>query len=332
MPLAETQQNITTAKSPSPAAAPNPLRSAVFERAGDRLFRRIMMGFGLVIIAIAGGLLWALVKNSTLAWKEFGPKFLWTTTWDPVMEVYGALPFIYGTIVSSALALFMAVPLGVGSAIFLAEMAPRRLSNVLTFLIELLAAIPSVILGLMGIFILVPAVAWVQPFIIKHLGFIPLFSGHPYGLGLFTAGLILTIMILPYITSISRDVILTVPRPLKEAALGLGATRWEMIRMVILPFARSGIMGSIFLGLGRALGETMAVTMVIGNTHKISASLFDPSYSMAAVIANEFAEATSDLYVHSLIAIGLALFGITVIVNGVARLMIYRVASRGKRK
>jgi len=283
------------------------------------------MAFGLFVIGLAVAICYELTINSKLVWKEFGWKFLVTSTWDPVQEIYGALPYIYGTLVSSALALLMAVPLGVGSAIFLAELAPRRVSNALTFLIELLAAVPSVILGLMGIFVLVPAVAAVQPFLIKYLGFIPLFSGHPYGVGLFTAGLILTIMILPYITSISRDIIMSVPTPLKEASFGIGATHWETVRMVILPYARSGIFGSIFLALGRALGETMAVTMVIGNVHKISMSLFDPSYSMAAVIANEFAEATSDMYVHALIGIALALFGITIVVNGLARLMIYKV-------
>ena len=224
----------------------------------------------------------------------------------------------------------MAVPLGVGSAIFLAELAPRRTSNTLTFFIELLAAVPSVIIGLMGIFVLVPAIAHVEPFFIKHFSSIPLFTGYPHGVGMFAAALVLTVMILPYITSISRDVILSTPLPLKEACLGLGATRWEMVRMVVLPYARSGILGSIFLALGRALGETMAVTMVVGNVPKISTSLFDPSYTMAAVIANEFAEATSDLYVHSLIAIALALFTITVVVNGAARVMIYRM-DRGRK-
>jgi len=281
---------------------------------------------------MAAAMLYELTRNSLLTWKAFGPKFLVTSTWDPVQEIYGALPFIYGTLVSSALALLMAVPLGVGSAIFLAELAPRKISNACTFFIELLAAIPSVILGLMGIFVLVPFVAKVEPFFIKHLGFLPFFAGNPYGVGLFTAALILTIMILPYITSISRDVILSVPTPLKEAAFGLGATHWEVVRLVTLPFSRAGIMGSIFLALGRALGETMAVTMVIGNVPKISASLFDPSYTMAAVIANEFAEATSDEYVHALIAIGLVLFGITVIVNGVARLLIYKTGSATSQK
>lgn len=303
------------------------------ERAGDRIFRWIMLFFGAVVMALAAGIFFELARNSRSAWKAFGFKFLVTSVWDPVMEVYGALPFIYGTLVSSTIALLMAVPLGVGSAIFLAELAPKKLANILTFFIELLAAVPSVILGLMGIFVLVPAVKSVQPFLAKTLGFLPFFQGHAYGIGLLTAGIILALMILPYITSISRDVILSMPQVLKEACLGLGSTHWEMVRMVVLPYARSGIMGSIFLALGRALGETMAVTMVIGNTPKISMSLFDPSYSMAAVIANEFAEATSDLYVHALIAIALALFGITVIVNGLARLMIYKTTvDKGRRR
>ncbi len=289
-----------------------------------------MLGFGLMVIALAFGMFIELYRNSHLAWSKFGFSFLTKQIWDPVMEEYGALPFVYGTLVSSTIALLIAVPLGVGSAIFLTELAPKRVASVITFLIELLAAIPSVILGLMGIFVLVPAVKYFQPFMIKYFGFIPLFDGQPYGIGLFTAGLILAIMIIPYITSISRDVILSTPQMLKEAALGLGSTHWEMVRMVILPFARSGILGSIFLALGRALGETMAVTMVIGNSPKISASLFDPAYSMAAVIANEFAEATSDMYVHALIAIGLTLFGITIIINGLARILIYKTTFRGK--
>ncbi len=265
-----------------------------------------------------------LAWESRLALGKFGFSFLWTSVWDPVEEVFGVLPFLYGTLVSSALALLMAVPLGVGSALFLAEFAPRRVSDACTFAVELLAAVPSVILGLVGITILVPAVRAVEPFLIRWLGFLPFFRGEPYGVGLLAAALILAVMILPYITSISRDVILAVPRPLKEGALALGATHWETIRLVVLPYARSGILGSVFLALGRALGETMAVTMVIGNTPKISWSLLDPSYTMAAVIANEFAEATSDLYVHALIAVGLALFAVTVVVNAAARLMIRR--------
>lgn len=326
MPVAE-QINTSEPKLSPPlsggAAALQRIR--LRERGGDRLFRYFVMSFGLAVIAVTALMCWKLIDSSQMAWDKFGVSFLWSTSWDPVEEIFGALPFIYGTLVSSFVALLIAVPLGVGSAIFLAELAPPRVSNVLTFLVELLAAIPSVILGLMGIFILVPAVRAVQPFFIKYLGFIPLFSGQPYGVGLLTAGLVLAIMVLPYITSISRDVIMAVPRAYKEALLGLGATHWETVRMVILPYARSGIFGSVFLALGRALGETMAVTMVIGNTPKISVSLFDPSYSMAAVIANEFAEATSDMNVEALIAIGLVLFGITVIVNGAARLMIYKV-------
>lgn len=298
------------------------------ERAGDRLFRRTVLGFGLVVIALALAMAVKLAYNSRLAWAEFGPSFLWTSVWDPVEERFGAWPFIFGTLYSSALALLIAVPLGVGSAVFLAELAPRRLSDAAAFLIELLAAIPSVVLGLMALFILVPAVRAVEPALDRTLGFLPFFRGAPYGVGMLSAALILALMVLPYITSIAREVLLAVPRPLKEAVLALGATRWEMVRTVSLPYARSGILGAIFLALGRALGETMAVTMVIGNSPKASWSLLDPGYTMAAVIANEFAEATSDLYVHALIAIGLALFGITVVVNGLARLMIYRVGVR----
>jgi phosphate transport system permease protein len=295
------------------------------ERAGDRLFRRILMAFGFLIIAVTLFLAYELSVNSALTWKAFGLGFLWSREWDPVQEVFGALPFIYGTLASSALALLIAAPLGVGSAVFLTELAPRGVADSCCFLIELLAAVPSVILGLMGIFILVPAVRAVEPTLTQALGWLPLFRGEPYGVGLLSAGLILALMILPYITVITREVLMTVPRPLKEAMMALGATRWETVVGVSLPFARSGILGSIFLALGRALGETMAVTMVIGNTPKISASLFDPSYSMAAVIANELAEAASDEHLHALIAIGLALFAITIIVNGLARLMIYKV-------
>lgn len=325
----------TIEKKPTPDSGPrcstskfsNPLRKfQVNERAGDRFFRWAVMAFGAIIVLLAAGIFWKLSSNSLLAWKTFGPSFLWTKTWDPVEEVFGALPFIYGTLVSSAIAMIIAVPLGLGSAIFLAELAPKRISSVVTFLIEILAAIPSVILGLIGIFVMVPAVRWIEPFLIKYLGFLPFFQGTPYGIGMLSAGIILSIMILPYITTVSRDVILAVPVSLKEGALALGSTHWEMIRMVILPYARSAIFGSVFLAMGRALGETMAVTMVIGNTPQIVASILEPAYTMSAVLANEFAEATSDLYVHSLIGIGLILFFITVVVNGLARLMIYKMS------
>ena len=306
-------------------------RTRIRERAGDRLFRYVVMAFGGVVILLAVAMFIKLAVTSKLAWESFGFSFLWTSTWDPVEEIFGALPFIYGTVVSSLIALLIAVPLGLGSAIFLAELTPKKISSALTFLIELLAAIPSVILGLMGIFILIPMVRSVEPALIKYLGFLPFFQGHPYGVGLLTAGIILSIMILPYITTISRDVILSVPRPLKEGALALGATHWETIRMVVIPYARPAILGSIFLALGRALGETMAVTMVIGNTPKISLSLLDPAYTMSAVLANEFAEATSDLHVHSLIAIALVLFCMTILINGLARLMIYKLNIRSSK-
>jgi len=294
------------------------------ERAGDRAFRLVVSGFAGLILLGAAAMAWQLTRGSWRTWAAFGPKFLWTSTWDPVNDVFGALPFLYGTVVSSLIALLIAVPLGVGSAIFLAELAPPRVSNAVSFAIELLAAVPSVILGLMGVFLLVPAVRAVEPFLSRWLGFLPFFRGAPYGVGLLAAGLILAFMILPYIAAIAREVLLTVPRSLKEALYALGATRWEVVREVSLPYARSGILGAVFLSLGRALGETMAVTMVIGNTPKISASLFDPAYSMAAVIANELAEAAGDAHLSALIAIGLVLFGVTVVVNGLARLLIYR--------
>lgn len=289
---------------------------------GDRLFRRTLAAFGLFFIAVVLALAVQLSVHSTATWKAFGAGFLWSREWDPVLESFGALPFLYGTLVSSALALLIAAPLGIGSAIFLTELAPRRLAETCCFLIELLAAVPSVILGLMGVFVLVPAVRAVEPGLTRFLGWLPLFRGEPYGVGLLTAGLILSVMILPYITVITREVLMTVPRPLKEGLLALGATQWETVSRVSLPWARSGILGCLFLSLGRALGETMAVTMVIGNSPKISASLLDPSYSMAAVIANELAEAVSDEHLHSLVAIGLVLFAVTVLINGLARLII----------
>jgi phosphate transport system permease protein len=293
-------------------------------RAGDGAFRLFTGLFGWLVPALAAAMAGVLAWNSRLAWENFGPAFLWGTDWNPVTESFGAFPFIWGTLVSSFLALAIAVPLGVGSAIFLSEMAPRRISDYATFLVELLAAIPSVILGLMGIFILVPAVRAVEPFLVSTLGFLPFFRGTPYGVGMLSAALVLALMILPYITSISRDVLLSVPTSLKEGALALGATRWEMVRMVSLPFSRVGIMGAVFLALGRALGETMAITMVIGNTARVSLSLIDPAYSMASVIANEFAEASSDLQAHTLIAIGLVLMLVTLLTNGAARFMLLR--------
>jgi phosphate transport system permease protein len=306
---------------------PPAAKVVLVERRADHLFRLTVTAFACLILVMALAMAWQLTWGSLKTWQTFGFKFLWTSVWDPVGEVFGALPFLYGTMVSAIIALLIAVPLGVGAAVFLVELAPRRVSSIVSFAIELLAAVPSVILGLMGIFVLVPAVRAVQPALSQWLGFIPLFQGAPYGVGLLSAGLILSFMVLPYITSITREILMTVPRPLKEGLYALGATRWEVVRLVSLPFARSGIIGAVFLSLGRALGETMAVTMVIGNTTKISASLFDPAYSMAAVIANELAEASADSHLSALIAIGLTLFVVTVIINGLARLMIYRLES-----
>jgi phosphate transport system permease protein len=326
---------ITTANQPLATPPPKAETFTSFSAGrrawGDRIFRAVTLCFALTILLIAACIAWQLFKNSALARHAFGFSFLTKQTWDPVAENFGALPFIYGTLMSSLISLVIAVPLGVGVAIFLAEMAPPKISDAISFLIELLAAIPSVVYGLIGIFVLVPFMrTTLQPFLIKWLGFTPLFKGPAYGVGLLTAGIVLAIMIVPFIATISREVLLSVPRSLKEAASALGATRWEVVRMAVLPYARSGIYGSIFLALGRALGETMAVTMVIGNRPEITASLLAPGYTIAAVLANEFTEATSDLYLHTLVEIGLVLFAITIIVNGIARWILMRMGSNAE--
>jgi phosphate transport system permease protein len=291
---------------------------------GDRAFRSLTLLAGIAVMMLAAGLATLLVWDSRLAWQRLGAGFIWGTTWDPVSGEYGALPFLYGTVYSSALALLIAVPLGIGSAVFLTEAAPQRVAGALTFLIELIAAVPSVILGLMGMFVLVPAVRFVEPTLIALLGWTPFFRGAAYGVGMLAAGLILSFMILPYITVISREAMLAVPMQVREAALGLGATKWEMVRMAVLPSARAGIGAAVLLALGRALGETMAVTMVIGNTPKISPSLMDPGYTMAAVLANEFAEASQDEYLHALVGVGLVLFGLTLFANAGGRWLLSR--------
>jgi phosphate transport system permease protein len=268
-------------------------------------------------------LFYELFHDSMPSRSKFGWHFLTGTTWDPVMLEFGALPFVFGTLVTSATALIVGVPVGVGAALFLSELAPIRISNGITFLIELLAAVPSVIYGLIAIFTLVPFVRDdIAPFFRSTLGFLPLFRGPSYGVSLLAAGLILAIMILPFIISISREILLAVPRDQRDASLALGATLWETSWRVVLPYAKAGIIGSIFLALARALGETMAVTMVIGNDPKISWSLFAPGHSIAAAIANEFTEATSDIYRSALIELGFVLFFITIIVNALARLLI----------
>jgi phosphate transport system permease protein len=284
------------------------------------------------IVVITCMIVLQLFQNSAASRHKFGWSFLFSHTWDPVAGMFGAMPFVYGTVVTSALALMIAVPIGIGAALFLAELAPPKTSNLLTFLIELLAAVPSVIYGLLGIFVLVPILnAYVVPSIKGVLAFLPIFQGAFYGVSLFSAGIVLSIMIVPFVVSVSREILLSVPRDLREASLALGATHWETTWQVAMPFARRGIMGSVFLALARALGETMAVTMVIGNTPKVQASLLAPGYSIAAVIANEFTEATGDLYLSALIELGLVLFALTIAINGFARLLIIATTRRGEK-
>ena len=278
------------------------------------------------VFAIVVLVVWELIDKSQLSLHQFGINFFYGHDWDPVNDSFGAMPFIYGTLVSSFLALLLAVPLSVGVAVFITEMCPQRLRAIISFLVELLAAIPSVIYGLWGIFVLAPLLReYVQPFLAKTLGWTGFFGGPMYGLGMLAAGIILAIMIVPIIASITREVMTAVPQNQREAVLALGATRWEMIRMGVLRNARIGIVGGVILGLGRALGETMAVTMVIGNRPEIAKSLFAPGYTMASVIANEFTEATGDLYLSALVEIGLALFLVTLIVNALARLLVWSI-------
>jgi phosphate transport system permease protein len=293
---------------------------------GDLILRVVLRAAALTLVLLVAAIVAAMLHSAWPAMRAFGWRFLASSTWDPVAEQFGAIPFVYGTILSSMLALLIAVPLGIGAAIYLAELAPAGVRPPIGFLVELVAAVPSVIYGLWGIFVLAPLLrVWVQPALGKTLGFLPLFQGPPYGVGMLAAGIILAIMIVPYITAVGREVLLAVPASQREAAFALGATRWEATRIAVLRYGRSGLVGAILLGLGRALGETMAVTMVIGNRPELAASLFAPGYTMASVIANEFAEATSDLYVAALIEIGLLLFVVTVIVNALAQLLVWSV-------
>ena len=295
----------------------------------DIWFKKAAVCLGLSVVALTLLLVYTMGRDSLPAMHKFGWHFLFTSTWDPVKEVFGALPFIYGTIVTSLLALLIAVPVSLGIAVYLAELAPHFIRQPLSFLIELLAAIPSVIYGLWGIFVLAPFLrVVVQPFLTKYFGFLPIFQGQFYGVGILTAGIILSIMIIPTISSVCREVFLVVPFTQREAVVALGATPWEVIRLAVLGYSRTGIFGAVILGLGRALGETMAVTMVIGNRPEISFSLFAPAYTMASVIANEFAEATSNLYVSALVEIGLVLFFVTLIISIIARILIWKVSGK----
>ena len=300
---------------------------------GDRAWGIALTLLGGTLLLLAGLVVVELGYVARPALKELGlGRFLLSRDWDPVTGSFGALSFVYGTVVTSAIALAMALPVSVGLALFLSEMGPKALRPVISFAIETLAAIPSVVYGLWGLFVLVPLLRdAVEPFLGRTLGFLPVFAGPPIGLGYLAGGLILSVMILPTIASVTIEVLKTVPPALREGALALGATRWEAIRMAVLPYGRPGLLGAALLGLGRALGETMAVTMVIGNSPEIHASLFAPGYSLPVVIANEFAEATGAIHVGALAALGLVLFGITLALNALARLLVLAV-TRGRRR
>lgn len=293
---------------------------------GDLVFRRVTALFAASVIVILLWMAFEMAMSSKLSLAHFGFGFITSTEWDPVRELFGGLPFVFGTVVSSLLALLIAVPISLGIAIYLSELAHPKLRTPMGFLVELLAAVPSVVYGLWGIFALAP---WlreaVQPLLARTLGFLPLFQGPQHGFGMLAGGIILAIMITPTISSVSREVMRAVPAALREGAIGLGATRWEVVRVAVLPYAKSGLLGATILGLGRALGETMAITMVIGNRAEISASLFAPSYTMASVIANEFTEATGQLYLSALAEVSLLLFGVTIVLNVFARLLVWRV-------
>jgi len=302
-------------------------------RLGDAAFQQVTRAAAIIVLLLLSGVIISLVQGSIPALRTFGFGFLISERWNPVTEIFGALPAIYGTIITSLIAMLIAVPVGLMIAFFLTELCPQLLRRPIGIAIELLAGIPSIIYGIWGLFVFAPFLQeTLQPFLIRTLGNIPgigpVFGGPPYGIGMLTAGLILAIMVLPFVTSISRDVFEAVPPVLKEAAYGLGCTTWEVVRNVVLPYTRVGVIGGIMLALGRALGETMAVTFVIGNAHHISASLLAPGTTISATIANEFTEAVGDLYTSALIALGLILFVITFIVLAAARYLLLRIERR----
>ncbi len=316
-----TEQAIAVAAAAPAAARAHALRPA--ERIASKIFVAALQGSCWLFLLIVGGLAAELIWGARLSLKTFGIGFLWSSQWNPVTEQFGALPFIYGTVVSSVISLVLAAIVGIMAAIYLAEFAPRRLGAYLGLLIELLAAVPSIVYGLWGLFVLAPIVAnWIGPALQDSLGFLPFFQGTIYGVNMLTAALILTLMIVPTITAITRDLIAAIPMRFREAALALGATPWETAFKVVLPSVTRGIIGACLLAFGRALGETIATTMVIGNRPVISASLFAPGYTIASVIANEFTEATSDLYLSALIELALILLVVSLIVIGMGRLMV----------
>jgi len=323
---------MSTATTAEMGAGPKPVSRSFSARLlqGDQIAHAITFVFAATIMLITIMLVVVLWDKSVLPRAKFGLDFLVTRVWDPVAGQFGALPFVYGTLVTTAVSLIIGVPLGLGAAVFLAELAPPKISDSLTFVIELLAAVPSVIYGLLGIFVVVPFVRHPLAGWLEHtLGFLPLFKGPCYGVSFLAAGMVLAIMIVPFIVSVSREVLLAVPTDQREAALALGSTHWESTWKVVVPFALPGVLGSVFLAMARALGETMAVTMVVGNVTEIHSSLLAPGYSIAAVIANEFTEATGDLYLQALVELGLVLFLVTFLLNGLARLLILFTAQRG---
>jgi phosphate transport system permease protein len=318
---------MTATREPATTAVHAPAASLQRANHGDRAFKGLLTIAAVAVPILLGFLVYELWDGASLAIARYGFGFVTSSTWDPVAEEFGAMPLIFGTLISSLLALLIAVPLSLGVAIYLTEFAPKPVRQPVAFLIGLLAAIPSVVYGLWGIFVLIPLLRTsVFPFLQDALGFLPLFQGPIYGPSMLSAGIILAIMVMPYIMSVGREVLLAVPNTQREAALALGATRWEAVTTAVLPYARSGIVGAVILGLGRALGETMAVTMLIGNRHEIAASLFAPGYTMAAAIANEFSEAVGDLHLSALAYVAFLLFLVTVVVNAGARLLIWRVA------
>jgi phosphate transport system permease protein len=324
MSLSET---LTATGQSKPRVGPSPM--------GDRVLHALTFGSAVLVLVVLGGVFVSLVQGSWLALSTFGASFLTTESWNPATEIFGAAAPIYGTLLTSAIALLIAVPVGLGISIFLTELCPAWLARPIAIAIELLAGIPSIIYGIWGLFVLAPFLQkHFQPGVIWFFHDIPvlnkLFAGPPYGIGVFTASLILAIMILPFISSVTRDVFETVPHVLKEAAYGLGCTTWEVVRRVVIPHTRAGVIGAVMLALGRALGETMAVTFVIGNAHRIAASIMAPGTTISATIANEFTEATGDIYTSSLIALGLILFVVTFIVLAAARWMLYRMEKQGK--
>jgi len=303
-------------------------KTSVLARYSDQIFSNTTLAFALLLAGVLIGLIIILLIDAWPAISRFGISFVGSTVWDPVRQMFGALPAIYGTLLSSLIALIIAVPVSFGAAIFLVELSPKWLSGPTSFIIEMLAAIPSVIIGLWGLFVMVPIVrSPIETWLGSRLGFIPLFQGPPFGVGFLAAGMILAIMIIPIITAVSRDAMRAVPNEQREAMYALGATRWEMVWRAVLPYCRSSLMGGVILGLGRALGETMAVTMVIGNAYKLTSSLFSPGATIASKIANEFSEAANGVPIGSLIELALILFAVTLLVNVVARLLVWRMTA-----